>query len=791
MPCPSLPRRLAIVAAVMLMPVLSATPATAQEPPALTTRGLATGPGEPALTLRATGTWREVPASSQDASPTPQEAVVRPTRRTIGLALSGGAARGLAHIGFLQWLDEHRIPVDMVAGTSMGALIGGAFAAGMPPADIRAFVEAADWSMMLSIDSPFTVKSFRRKQDARAFPTDVKLGLKHGFSLPGGLSAGPQIDLMLDQIALPYFDLRSFDDLPTRFRCVAADLRRSEVVVFDSGLLSRALRATMALPGVFTPVIIGDQVLVDGGVLNNVPADVTRRMGADVVIAVDVTRELVEKKRTESIVTVVGDTVRALVSIGTRKALESADLVVVVDLTGVELFDFSRSRETIKRGYDAAEKKHSALLPFAASEEEYASWKAARQARRRTSVPSPVFVKVEGVGRDEAAVILRRLRRYEGRPIDVPNLARDITALTGNDQYESISYRLIDDAGATGLLVTVKPKPYGPPFLLAATDLQNSEAFRLDATARVRVVAFDQLGSRSEIRLDAGAGTRLKLGAELYKPLLGTGIFIAPRGEVTYSHQNAFQGDSVRSEYRDGLAGAGVDLGVNTGLHAEARLGLDVQRVVRHINLGVPTLPNVDGTQQFASVRLAIDLQDDGVVPSRGLYARAEARQFFKGAWIEGSETPGAYREADRLRSAEIDASMFFPISTRGRLFVRGAGGSSFGERTVVNAFALGGPFRIGSINNDELRGSNFLLGNLGYLRQVARLAEGTLGAMYAGGWVDYGATFEQLGAATFRTCFNGGVIVRSPLGPVFLAASVDTTGRGRLSFGVGTLLHR
>ncbi len=720
----------------------------------------------------------------------PARSAAAPDRRRIGLALSGGAARGLAHIGVIQWLDEHRIPVDMVAGTSMGALIGGAFATGMSPGEIRQFVESADWGEIVSIDSPFTVKSFRRKEDSRAFPTDLRFGLKNGINLPGGFNAGPQIDLMLDEIALPYFDLKSFDDLPTPFRSVAADLRRSEVVALDSGLLSRALRASMAIPGVFTPVRIGDRVLVDGGVLNNVPADITRRMGADIVIAIDSTRDFVAKKRTESIVTVVSDTVRALVEAGTRKALESADLLVVPDLTGIEIFDFSRALDAIKRGYDAAEQKNAALQAYAVGEEAYAAWKAERAARRRTALPVPAFIAVEGVGGREASAIIRRLRSHTGRPVDVHALARDITALTGNDRYESMSYRLTSGAQGTGLAITVRPELYGPPFMLTAIDLQNDEAMRLDATVRARVLSYDPLGSGSELRLDAEAGTRLRLGGELFQPLPGTGLFLAPRAEITSSHENAFLGEALRSEYRVGRAGAGLDVGLLSGARTEARVGLDVQRVVRRITFGTPAFPGVNGTQQFASFRLTFDAQDDAVVPSRGLYARVEARQYLKGARLESADGFGIVREDDRMRSAEIDLSLFLPMSTDGRLFIRGAAGSSFGTRTTVNAFTLGGPFRVGSVNTGEVRGSHFALGNLGYLHRVARLAEGTLGALYAGGWIDYGGAFERTGSARFRTCFNGGFILRSPLGPVLLAASVDTKGRPRVALGVGTTLH-
>jgi NTE family protein len=197
-------------------------------------------------------------------------------RPRVGLALGGGSARGLAHIGVLEWFERHRIPVDVIAGTSTGGLIAGAYASGMTPAEIRELMRTTDWDLMFLADSPFRYKTFRRKQDARAFPSQLEFGLKGGFQFPGGLNPGQQVSLLLDRIAAPYSDLRSFDDLPTPFRCVATDLRRSEVVVLQRGPLARAMRATMAIPGVFTPVSYDDWLLVDGGTLNNIPADVVR-----------------------------------------------------------------------------------------------------------------------------------------------------------------------------------------------------------------------------------------------------------------------------------------------------------------------------------------------------------------------------------------------------------------------------------------------------------------------------------------------------------------------------------
>ena len=190
------------------------------------------------------------------ASAQPPEA-----RPKIGLALGGGAARGIAHIGLLRWFEENRIPVDYIAGTSMGGLIGGAYASGLSPDEIQALMKDADWELMFLADSPFRYKTFRRKEDARAFPAQIDFGLKGGLKLPSGLNAGQQIELLLDHIALPYYEIRDFDALPTPFRCVATDIRKSEPLVMGSGSFARALRATMAIPAVFTPVALDDGVL--------------------------------------------------------------------------------------------------------------------------------------------------------------------------------------------------------------------------------------------------------------------------------------------------------------------------------------------------------------------------------------------------------------------------------------------------------------------------------------------------------------------------------------------------
>lgn len=207
-------------------------------------------------------------------------------RPKLGLVLEGGGALGLAHIGVIEWMEEHRIPVSYVAGTSMGGLIGGLYATGRSASEVRQLVEGIDWDAVLNGQTPYSDFTFRRKEDARDFPSTLEFGLRKGLQFRAGFNSGQQVSLILDRIALPYSELSSFNDLPIPFACVATDLRSGKPHVFRSGSLGLALRSTMSLPGLFTPVRSGDHIYADGGLLQNIPIDIAKEMGADMVLGV-------------------------------------------------------------------------------------------------------------------------------------------------------------------------------------------------------------------------------------------------------------------------------------------------------------------------------------------------------------------------------------------------------------------------------------------------------------------------------------------------------------------------
>src|SRR3954471_14883163 len=270
----------------------------------------------------------------------------------IGLVLEGGAALGLAHIGVLQWLEEHRIPVNYVAGTSMGGLVGGLYATGNSPAEIRKLVEGIEWDVVLRGEVPYNDLSFRRKEDAENFPNGLEFGIKGGVRFPSGFNSGHQVGLILDQIALPYSGVKSFNDLPIPFACVGTDLVNDKAHVFRDGSLSTALRSTMSLPGIFTPVRANDTVFVDGGLLNNLPVDVARDMGSDITIAIHLATKPLGANTPLSSVGVLGQSISVVIAANELRSMELADILVPVPLEKFSSTDYKKSDEIIKLGYD-------------------------------------------------------------------------------------------------------------------------------------------------------------------------------------------------------------------------------------------------------------------------------------------------------------------------------------------------------------------------------------------------------------------------------------------------------
>ena len=743
-----------------------------------------------AFAQTATPVWAQ-----PDGSPAPAIAGSQTqsgSRPKIGLALGGGAARGIAHIGLLRWFEEHRIPVDAIAGTSMGGLIGGAYASGLTPDEIQTLMKEADWDLMFLSDSPFRYKTFRRKEDARAFPGQIDFGLKGGFKLPSGLNAGQQIELMLDRIALPYYELRDFDQLPTPFRCVATDIRKGEPLVLGSGSFSRALRATMAIPAVFTPVAFDERLLVDGGAVNNVPADVVKAMGADVAIAVNVGSSTDEPPVPTSLFAILGQTIDSMMTTGTRFALKSADIVIVPDLKGLTGADWRRVDDLVAQGYKAADGQSDQLLRYQVDEATYAEWMRARIARRRTETPVVKRIAVEGVREGEARQIAALLHdTHVDHPVVREEIENSILRVAGSDRYEVIAYSIRPGPDGAELVLDVRPKSYGPPFLLPAIDVQNIDSNSFAISLRLRLAIYDTPVRNSEVRFDVGIGSDQRVGLELYKRLGHRGLFVAPRAYFSHDSLNGYDDDGeLIAEYRVKRTGVGIDVGYTTGIRSEIRFGYDEADVRARLRIGVPTLPEANGSDRGLTLRWVFDGQNSPLVPSRGAFLRTWLRYNFDTPAIVDAGGTELLHPRD-VPQGEARVSWFKRVRPRQRLFLSGGAGTSFGEDPGFNQFRLGGPARLGAFNNDQIRGDNYVLGVGGLLHEWFRLPDVIGGNAYLGGWLEQGSAFNAWNDADYKAALSAGVVLETLLGPVFLGFSQSLTdGNNRFYLALGPFLR-
>jgi len=725
------------------------------------------------------------PRSAVPETDQPPQIVREATRPTVGVAFGGGSARGIAHVGVIRWLEEHRIPIDVAAGTSMGGLVGGAYATGMEPDELQAFITNLDWDQLFGA-STFAYKNVRRKADARAYPSRLEFGLKGGIVPPSALNSGEYVELLLGRIAAPYFDMKDFDDLPTPFRTVAVDLLSAQPIIMRSGSLADAMRATMSLPLIFPPTQVDGLVLIDGGTMDNVPADVVKAMGASKVIAINVGDLSDPQEVSYTMFSVAGSSLDAMMRASTRRSIAAADVVITVPLEKYGSLDWRRAPALIDEGYRAAEAMRDRLLPFAVSEEAFETWRRTRQARRLKDLPTPTFIEAEGFVTSDSKRLDALLARHIGVPLDMNALEADIAIVAGLDRYETVTWRMVrDGAKAYGLSVRGRAKTYAPPFMMLGLTLENTTSTDFNIAASARYLAFDTVGSGSEWRIDGTVGSNPAFATELYRPIGSTQFFVAPYAAIGRRTFNVIRDDSVIARYRQDISRLGGNVGVNVGAQSDVRVGAYVGRRTASITVGDPGFPELSGKETGAEIAWRVDTQDSPVIPSRGILSQVRLSRIFDGPDIDVNGEPVEF--STQLTQLSGTASQFWSKGPRNRLFLYGGLGTSFGEIPLpTDQFALGMPFRLGAYDTGEIIGSNYYVATGGYLRQIGRLPDFMGGPIFAGGWLENGDAFDEWSLAKWRTNGGVGVVMDTLVGPVVVAGSWGFDGRWRTYVAVG-----
>src|SRR5580704_7440365 len=376
-------------------------------------------------------------APEQPPPVVPAAAPAPAQRPRVGLALSGGGALGLAEIGVIQWMEENHIPVDRIAGTSMGSIIGSMYATGMSPAEIRTFAEKIDWDQALLPEPVYTQLSYRRKQDRRDYLINTPLGLKHGITGPNGFNPGQGVGLLLARIAFPQFGITSFDDLPIPFRCVATDMQSGEAVVLRDGSLAQAVRASMAIPGIFTPVALKGHMLADGGMVQNIPVETVRAMDTDAVVAVELHLAPGDISELNSLSGVLSRAIDVMITQNEKRSLLLADVKVSVDMKGFSVTDYSRVDELIQLGYKTAAGQSSALMRYAIQDPaEWQHYLDERASRKRSPIKKVEAIEVTGADPDTNHRIQQQLSKDVDHTLDLHALDSQLTRIPGQGQFD-------------------------------------------------------------------------------------------------------------------------------------------------------------------------------------------------------------------------------------------------------------------------------------------------------------------------------------------------------------------
>ena len=559
-------------------------------------------------------------AAQNAAQPAPDEL----RRPKVGLVLSGGGARGAAHVGVIKVLEELRVPIDFIAGTSMGAIVGGLYANGMSGAEIEAVVTTLDWADAFRDQIDREDRSFRRKRDDDLYLVKAQAGFNGGeITLPTGILAGQKVDLILKSLTLSASNVSDFDKLSIPFRALATDIVTGRPVVIDSGDLAMAMRASMSLPAFFTPVNIDGNLVVDGGIANNLPIDAARNMGADVIIAVDISTPLKEREELTSVISITDQLSGFLTRRNTEAqigTLSGEDLLILPALGDITGADFDRASETIAIGATATREHRDQLRQLAVSSNEYDQFLASRKVPKEQP-PVIDFVRIENRSRLGDKVLAAGLDIPMGQSLDVAALERDIGQIYGWQLFENVRYEVVEEDGEQGVVLHVDERSWGPNYLqfgLALSDNFDGDNFFNLAVAYTRT-GMNPLGG--ELRTAAAIGQEPGLGLEIYQPLdSGSRFFIHPRIGYEQRSVSVFEAGNILSEFR--VADYGFELagGRNLGTWGEIRLGVRRFTGDAEVRIGDPTLMDFDFDRGEFFIRLSDDKIDSVQFPAQGSF---------------------------------------------------------------------------------------------------------------------------------------------------------------------------
>ncbi len=720
-----------------------------------------------------------VPVAGAQA-PAETAAAARPK---IGLVLGGGGAKGAAHIGVLRVLDELRVPVDCVTGTSMGALVGGTFASGMPPEEIEEQVLAINWSKTVGSEGLRDRTPINRKLAGITYTNSLDLGIKNGtIEAPSGFLKTQDIEDVIRNLVSDARLTRDFDNLPIPFRAVATDMLAGEMVVLGAGDLSVAMRASMAVPGAFSPVLLGERVLSDGGMMRNLPVDIARDLCADVVIAVSLASPPPKKEGLVSAVALAGRSLDVMIAANQNAqiaTLTDRDVNIVVPMGSIGSGDFQRVPEAIPLGREAALAKRDELLRYALPDDEYLAWR--REVNQGDSAAIAVAeVRLTGLDRVNEQYVRAQLQNVvPGATVTTAEIAEDTGRIFALGDFERVEYRLTHAPEGRVVEIGAVEKSWGPNFIRFDLGLAANGDGRLEALLRADLdrTWLNSRGGRWHSGLQIGE--EFIIETDLYQPFdIRQRFFVQPIARYDRTLEDIYNdGERVASYFIKDAYGQ-LDFGANIGTRAQLRAGVRQAWIGADRDTGPTILPELATEKDSsAQARVVYDTRDSSGLPTSGTFVNA--RYVTSGSWLSGDQ------DYDLVEGMVVKAIKF-----RGdTLLVFAGGGKELdGELPVTEEFQLGGIRTFPGLQAGELRGSRYWLAGTRQFWKLADIQSLFGQAVYGGIRLQAGRVGERIDGVRDGTLYgiSGSLGGNTPIGPFLVSLGYVDNDSLQLQFALG-----
>ena len=718
------------------------------------------------------------PVATDGAAPV----AASPKRPKICLVLSGGGARGAAHVGVIKVLEEYRVPIHCIAGTSMGSLVGAAYASGMTVAEMSAINASISTELLFKDKPPRNEESNRKKQDDFNIFIGPEVGVGSKSLLPKGVVTGIQLETVLRRLARAK-GFRNFDELPIPFRAVATDLVTGKAVVFSEGELGNVMRASMSVPGAIAPAEFGGMMLVDGMLTDNLPVAAARAMGADIVIAVNVGTPLLRRDQITDIFGVTGQMLSILTEQNVQASLASlkaTDVLISPDLNDYSTGDFDNLPQIEPLGEVAARKMSEQLAQLSVPPAEYAALRQRQVAAAEPPPPVIDEIRFDNLSRVNPETARAVMETQVGQPLDQATIDGDMRRLYGTDDFEHVSYRMMEEPNRQVLVVDAVEKSWGPDYVRFGLGLSSDftgDAF-FNLLGSYRRTWLNSLGA--EWRTDVQVGRTSSLGTEFYQPLDAPGsLFVAPRASIERRTTTLYQGSDRIASYDLFSKNVGIDLGSQFGRYGELRLGVAAGSIKPTLDTGPQSLSPADGkvNQEAFRARLVLDQIDSADFPRAGWRLLGN---IFNPSSQLGSDEPYAKWDTSGTAAYSIgEHTLNFGFKVGGKI------GSDPLPR--YDLFQWGGFMQQSGYSTGQLVGEKIEYGRLIYYRRI--LHGSILEGAYGGISLERGKVSDPLVPGSPEGWLTSGSVfisADSPLGPTYLGYGYAKDGNSSFYFFLG-----